>query len=59
MPQASPRKGKPAVGRGATKASVQAFARQGIPVNRLASFTNASRTRQWVRWRTDTGAGRD
>ena len=36
-------KQKPAGGRGAIKASVKAFARQGIPVKLLSSFANANK----------------
>ena len=36
------RKDKPAGGRGAIKASVKAFARQGIPVKLLTSFAHAN-----------------
>jgi molybdopterin-dependent oxidoreductase alpha subunit len=43
MTQDRPRKGKPAGGRGAIKASVQAFARQGIPIKLLASFAKANK----------------
>jgi molybdopterin-dependent oxidoreductase alpha subunit len=37
------RKEKPAGGRGAIKASVKAFARQGIPIKLVSSFANANK----------------
>ncbi len=43
MTQDTGRKGKPAGGRGAIKGSVQAFARQGIPIKLLASFARANK----------------